>query len=393
MEEGTLLEVIKRQKIDEARQLFEQGEKLQKNLPYFEKNQVYLALTIKKAYDLIEILIKDGFVETDMYEYESYDFSIFVPLFRNLGESPEELEFIETFIAALDNVNDAVQDKTLLDLALYHNVPVEVVKKLIVGGCDVNYRDNSQANYLHRIIQEYNIKEDIGSAYIELFLSEGIDINEGNVVDETPLHFAVNKSKEKYIELLLANGADPNQQDKRGESPFYCALAYQVCNNDLYRTLTKYAQPDFDMVNNEGMTLLTSTLRMRSRASEADIDVIKSMIADGADIYQESPYYGEPKSALDWITEMPGQMLEAIIETGSIDIDRKDNKGNCILHKVCAYNVNYDQEVARQVYRKAKLLIEKGADVNSTNDLDQTPMMLAAQDNLKAKTVELLLKS
>jgi ankyrin repeat protein len=63
-----------------------------------------------------------------------------------------------------------------------------------------------------------------------------------------------------------------------------------------------------------------------------------------------------------------------------------------LLHQVCAFNVNYDQEVARQLYQKVKLLIEAGADPNATNDRDQTPMMLAAQDNLKVKTVELLLK-
>jgi ankyrin repeat protein len=54
--------------------------------------------------------------------------------------------------------------------------------------------------------------------------------------------------------------------------------------------------------------------------------------------------------------------------------------------------VNYDQEAARQLYQKVKLLIAAGADPNAMNDKDETPLMLAVQDNLKAKTVELLLK-
>jgi ankyrin repeat protein len=132
---------------------------------------------------------------------------------------------------------------------------------------------------------------------------------------------------------------------------------------------------------------------MRSRASEIEIKLLVSLINDGADIYQTSPHYSRDKSALDWISEQPADVLQAVLETGVVDIERKDNEGNTLLHKVCAYNVNYDQEAAKHVYRKAKLLIEQGANVSTTNDHDQTPMDLAAQDNLKIKTVELLLKN
>ncbi|RZL64022.1 MAG: hypothetical protein EOO93_07405, partial [Pedobacter sp.] len=69
------------------------------------------------------------------------------------------------------------------------------------------------------------------------------------------------------------------------------------------------------------------------------------------------------------------------------------DKGNTLLHKVCAQNVNYDAEKARELYKKVKLLIENDADVSDTNDQDKTALMLASDDNLKTKTVELLMKN
>ncbi|MDO7742560.1 MAG: ankyrin repeat domain-containing protein, partial [Pedobacter sp.] len=60
---------------------------------------------------------------------------------------------------------------------------------------------------------------------------------------------------------------------------------------------------------------------------------------------------------------------------------------------VCAFNVNYDQNVAKETYRKVKFLLENGADISLTNTKDQTALMLASDDNLKTKTVQLLLSN
>jgi len=113
------------------------------------------------------------------------------------------------------------------------------------------------------------------------------------------------------------------------------------------------------------------------------------MVADGADLRQPGTYYGEPKSPLDWIAEKRSEILKAVID--SVDVHAQDDKGNTILHKVCAHNVNFDAEAAKEVYCKAKLLLDAGADPSITNDKDETALMLAQQDNLKVKTVELLM--
>lgn len=160
----------------------------------------------------------------------------------------------------------------------------------------------------------------------------------------------------------------------------------------MYNIIKEYAPADFDIVNKNDEALLLGALRM-SRSPEKEIQLLQTLIQDGADIYQTSPYYSKDKSALDWMIERNADVLQAMLELGVVELERRDDAGNTLLHKVCALDVNYDQETAKQIYRKTKMLIAYGADVNSANDLDHTPIDLAAQDNLKTKTVELLLKN
>jgi ankyrin repeat protein len=389
---STLVNALKQSSLEEASALIQQGEKIPRNLPGYETRQIFENLLQAKAYGLLLDLTDRGSIETDVYEYEKLDGTIFESLFRRIGPEEEQLQFLRDFIAKLDNINDAVQDKTLLELAFVSQAPIEVIRILADAGCDVRYKSNAEAGYLYKIVQEFGIREEKGLEYLSFLIEQGLDPNEGNIVGETPLHLAISKNKQHYIDFLLENGADLNLPDKNGETPFYAAVVHQVCDAATYTKLSAYGGPDFEVATRNGETLLLGAVRMRSKGTERDAALLKALISDGADLYQASPHYGNQKSALDWLCEQPSAMLEAALETGTVDVNRRDDAGNTLLHKVCAYNVNYEQEAARQLYQKVKLLIANGADPNATNDKDQTPMMLAVQDNLKSKTVELLLK-
>jgi ankyrin repeat protein len=387
-----LLNALKTRDLDLATTLAGQGEKLPGNLPGYEIRQLFDNLLQAKAYPLLLDLIDSGFIETDIYEYNKLEDGVFEVLLRWVNEEDDRLQFLRDFLSKLDNVGDAVQDKTLLDIAFYLQVPVSAIRILVDAGCDLHRKNNAEANHLYKVVQEFNIKEEKGLQYIAYLVDEGIDVNEGNVVGETPLHLAISKNKKPYIQLLLERGADLNQPDAKGETPLYGAVVHQVCDAATYRSLTAFAPPDFERTTKDGETLLLGAVRMRHSGNEREAELLAALLNDGADLYQTSPHYGRAKSALDWICERPAGLLNAVLSAGAADVHRRDDEGNTLMHKVCAYNVNYDQEAARQLYQKVKLLIAAGADPNATNDQDQTPLMLAVQDNLKAKTVELLLK-
>lgn len=387
-----LLNALKTRDLELAATLAGQGEKLPGNLPDYEVRQLFGNLLQAKAYPLLLNLVSNGLIETDIYEYDKLENGVFEVLFRWVNEDDDKLQFLRDFLSRLDNVGDAVQDKTLLDIAFALQVPLAVIGVLVDTGCNLHRKNNAEASHLYKVVQEFNIKEERGLQYIEYLLNEGIDVNDGNVAGETPLHLAISKNKKPYIRLLLEKGADLNQPDAKGETPFYCAVVHQVCNTETYRWLTAFASPDLDRTTRDGETLLLGAVRMRRSGNEEEAGLLTALIEDGADLYQISPHYGKAKSALDWICEKPSGLLKAVLDAGAADVHRRNDEGNTLLHQVCAFNVNYDQEVARQLYQKVKLLIAAGADPNATNDQDQTPLMLAAQDNLKAKTVELLLK-
>ncbi|WP_293789361.1 ankyrin repeat domain-containing protein [uncultured Pedobacter sp.] len=394
----TLDQLLNARKFDEAKSLMQNGEKLSKNLQDYQKSSIFDNLIKEKQYEILKMMVKDKTIETDIYEFDNFDKSIFQSIVRNLGNEEEDITFFSEFIGHFDNLNDEVDAKTLLGYLFENGVDSATIKACIDAGCRTNFKNNAEENYIHQIVKSnlrrYNLNEeqttDLLKGYIDILLNEGIDINEGNIIQETPLIIAVKFNRKNLIEHLLEKGADPNHTDHDGNSAFFYAVAHTQSEN-MYDTLRNFDSPAFDQVNKKGETLLFEYVRMMSD-SESSINFLKKLLNDGADLYQPSTWYSADKTPLDVIAEKQSGILEAVLESGQIDLNRTDDQGNTLLHKVCAYNVNYEAEQAKQTYRKVKLLIENGADTTLTNDKDQTALMLASDDNLKIKTVELLMK-
>ncbi|MFT4023233.1 MAG: hypothetical protein QM664_05550 [Flavihumibacter sp.] len=110
-----------------------------------------------------------------------------------------------------------------------------------------------------------------------------------------------------------------------------------------------------------------------------------------ASLDESAPYYAKEKSGWNWIIEKPVDVLQLGLQETGKDVNEADNEGDTLLHKVAAIDCNYSQDTAKALYKKAKLLLEKGADVSLTNNKDETAMDLAMKDNLKGKLAELLL--
>ncbi|WP_426328155.1 ankyrin repeat domain-containing protein [Pedobacter sp. R-06] len=398
MTEPTLDQQLNARKFDEAKSMMHNGEKLSKNIQEHHKSSIFDNLVREKQYEILNMMLKDKTIETDIYEFDSFDKSIFQAIVRNLGNDNEDIAFFNEFITHFDNLNDEVNTKTLLSYLFENGVSLALIKACINAGCTANFKNNAEENYIHQVVKSsfrrYNLNDeqttDLLKGYIDILVNEGVDINEGNVVQESPLITAIKFNKKNLIAHLLENGADPNYTDRDGNSAFFYAVAHSQSEN-IYDTLRDFASPAFDQVNKNGETLLFEYVRMMSN-SESGINFLKKLVEDGADLYQAGTWYGADKTPLDIIAEKQADILQAVLETGQVDVNRADNKGNTLLHKVCAYNVNYEAEKAKETYRKVKLLLENGADIAVTNDQDQTALMLASDDNLKIKTVELLMK-
>ena len=292
----------------------------------------------------------------------------------------------------MSSLNDAVRDKTLLGFALEKKAAPAIIKALIDGGCDVNTVNNAENTYLHHLAKNYNPDANLTMSYAGILIDNGADVNAANIVGETPLMLAISGGKKDLAELLLDNGARANEQNKEGKTPYYLATVDHQ-SLPVYELLKKYESPDFDKKTSDGVAFFFEYLnRINGSYSPYPNTLVKAMLEDGADLFQTSTHYNVERTAFDILAAKPFEIFELVFKTGSIDVAHTDNDGNTMLHKVAVYDVNYDQNAARDTYRKTKLLLEMGADANTTNNRDETPIMLASADNLKSKTVELLLQ-
>ena len=387
-----LQEAIRAKDFEKAKKVISSGGNPFEGMQDYHITDIYDTLVREKAFDVIDALIENGAIEMDIYEYDSFKKTIFMSLIKNLGADEESINYLNDFISRVQSLNDELEGKSLLSLALENEVELEIVKAFVDNGCDVNIIDRSEGNLIHQIVKKHTRAYDKNLAYLQMLLEQGVDLHAANIVGKTPLHLAVEFHKNEYIKWLLENGADPNIIDKKGITPFFFAVGEAV-DHDKYVIMRQFATPEFDIVNNDGETLFYEAIRMMSSINNNNLNLIKMLLEDGADLYQTSKYYQRQVTAADAIAEKPADILKVVLDSGQLDIDYKDDAGNTILHKVCSYDSNYEEHKAKETFRKVKLLLAAGADVNAINSKEETPIMLASTDGLKTKTVELLLKN
>lgn len=384
-----LLEAINNANFSTAEELIRNGERIPDGLQSYNLTQLFETLAAKKGFAVLNALAATGQIPMDVYALEKFDNSVFRPLIKRLPQDEESLAFLREFVANAQNINDEVDGTTLLAYAFESQAEPAVVKALIDAGCRTDFKNNAEDNLISQVVRINLVPEPKQQAYIEMLLQEGVDVNETNVVKQTALHIAVERDKRHLVAILLQHGAQPNDQDKHGNSAFFYALAHKF-DRDVYAKLSANTPADFSLLNKDGQTPLSEFLRMMQGGTD-DVALLEQLLADGADLDHATPYYSKPTSGWDWIIEKSTEVLQMALRKTGADVNRQDNDGNTLLHKVCAINPNYEQNRAREIYKKAKMLLDAGADPMITNTQDKKPMDLAATDNLKAKTVEILL--
>lgn len=392
-EQSLLAQALKSGQMETAKDLLNKGEHLPKNLYSHEWGSIFSQIIEHKAFDVLDSLMEDGSIETDIYEYDSFNNSIFQSLIR-FPANPDFIEYLRSLTARFQSLNTDIKDQTLLGFAFEEGADPEIIRSLVDAGCDITYKNNAEENFIFQIVNNGALalrNKEKAIEYLKFLIAEGLEINTANIVGTTPLHAAIDRNQKEYLDLLLENGADPNAQDKRGRTPFYNVVVDQF-NLASYEKMSRYDSPLFELRAKDEGTFFAKYVSRLDRPSENDLKLLKRLLLDGADVQHTSDHYAKEKSALDWAAEKSSEVLLLLLENTNTDINEQDNEGNTLLHKVCGYDVNYDQEKAKEIYRKVKLLLSKGADISIQNDKDETALMLASKDNLKSKTVELLLQ-
>ena len=195
------------------------------------------------------------------------------------------------------------------------------------------------------------------------FISQGGDINAPSEADfKSPLHQAVIKGHKDIVELLLAvKDVQIDAEDEFSSKPLHYAV--EGGHTELAELLIQHGA-DVNAKNNEGKTPLDlATARNRSA-------IAKLLVERGATV--SNIYIAAQLGNID--------KVKAFLEQG-IDVNAKVENGFTPLFLAVRNN---DVGIAR-------LLLSKGADVNTKNNQNgMTPLHIAAQEGHRSMVVLLL---
>lgn len=104
MEQENLEKLFTTGKFSDALQMLLAGEKLPDSLQPHQKSQILGQLFREEQYDIILHLIKDKTIETDIYEFDHFDSSVFQTVVECLKADEKGLDFFKTFISKLTTV-------------------------------------------------------------------------------------------------------------------------------------------------------------------------------------------------------------------------------------------------------------------------------------------------
>jgi ankyrin repeat protein len=162
---------------------------------------------------------------------------------------------------------------------------------------------------------------------VHALLAQDVDVNESQLDGTTSLHWAVHRNDLKMVKLLIEAGANVNVANDYGVTPFLLA-----CTNGSSSMVRGLLQAGAD----PNATRQTGESAIMTSSRTGNLEAVKTLLAYEPDLNQQENRRGQ--TALMWA-----------IEQGHPQV--------------------------------AKLLIERGADVNARSKRGFTPLLFAAQQN------------
>ncbi|XP_033011923.1 protein phosphatase 1 regulatory subunit 16A [Lacerta agilis] len=234
---------------------------------------------------------------------------------------------------------------------------VEEVRQFLQSGLSPNLYNEDGLTALHQCcIDDYR---DI----VQLLLEAGADVNACDSELWTPLHAAATCGHLHLVELLIDKGANLLAVNSDGNMP------YDLCEDDATLDYLETAMAD------QGITQDTIE-EARSAVERAMVDDIRRLVKEGVDL--NTPL--DHSATLLHIASANGYLEAAeLLLEHKASMSAKDDDGWQPLHAAACWG---------QIHL-VELLVAHGADLNGKSVLDETPLDVCADEEVRAKLMEL----
>ena len=294
---------------------------------------------------------------------------------------------------------------------------IDIINVFLSAGADPAIVDADGETCLHCAVHNNCCTE-----IFQAIISHGGDVNATGKNNRTALLIACKKGNKDAINVLLNAGADPTIPDAHGGTCLHIAAAAYHNDDDYYEndSFDYYAVGDtclhYDAQNgcctevlqaiishggDVNATCSDTRTALMLACTKGNIDAINVLLNDGADP-NISDCNGEMSLHYAVLNDCCTEILQAIISHGG-DVNKIGKDNRTVLMLACkrgnkdAINVPLNagadpniaatdgytclHEVVRQECSKEVLLamIYKGANMNATNRVNQTSLMLASE--------------
>jgi cytohesin len=247
----------------------------------------------------------------------------------------------------------------------------------------------------------------------QILIENGADVNERNPIGATALMWASCIGPPEVIQYLLENGADVNAKSPEGQTALADAAAsdYAPKRLEVTKLLLQHGA-DIDARDAQGLTPLMKAMAtghteiaeyLRNSGAKGtpanlyqavfvnDVDLAKSFIKSGHDVNDADE---NGVTALMCACKSGRMELVKLLLNHGAKVNATDKTGSTpLLHACSAYMMvkrlvrrflsgkggMQSSESQRVGFRIAKLLIDKGADINARGADGITPLMMACQ--------------
>ena len=258
--------------------------------------------------------------------------------------------------------------------------------------------------------------------YVDLLIKAGADVNQKNIIGDTPLHSATKRKSVECLKLLIDAGANVNIKHQDGgtqlmtavflENPIMVELLIKAgadvnCNNNGKTPLNYAAELESEEclkllieagadVNSNKRNPLISSFGYKASVKEKKLEEedeaslnrsrplmnaaccgftnsVKMLLAAGADM---NAWNDEGYDALYFAADSSHyECVEILLKAGA-DVNNRTNLGEiALLAAVMERNTNYKE---KDRVKTVNMLIKAGADVNTKNKREQTALFYAS---------------